>query len=84
MKYCVNRVAYVPGKYISLADALSHTYVGNADGELEVYTVQVCDEKAALIEAYRNDNLLNKLHKTIVEGWNWKAVSLAAIELYLC
>ena len=69
----MNRVAYVSGKYISLADALSHAYVGNADGEFEedaimVHTVQVRDEKAALIEAYRNDN--DKLHKTILESWN--------------
>ena len=48
MKYHVNRVSFVPGKY--LADTLSRAYIGDVDGEIEeeiimVHTVQVCEEK---------------------------------------
>ena len=88
MKYHVNRISYVPGKYLYLADTLSRAYIGNSDGELEedivmVHTVQICEEKeAALREAYDDDNILRLLKDTILEGWNWPTKARAPIELH--
>ena len=88
MKYHVNRISYVPGKYLYLADTLSRAYIGDADGEIEeeivmVHTVQVCEEKEeALRDAYLADNIMQLLKTTILEGWNWQTKARAPSELH--
>ena len=88
MNYHVNRISYVPGKYLYLADTLSRAYIGNSDGEYEedvvmVHTVQVCEEReASLRKAYAADTVVSLLMSTIREGWNWQTKRQAPMELH--
>jgi len=87
LKYDINRVSYVPGKYLYLADTLSRAYIGGESGEYEedvvmVHAVQLHQqEQLTMSQAYSTDEPLRELVGTILSGWNWSHKSVAPEKL---
>ena len=79
LKYNINRISYVPGKYLYLADTLSRAYIANEAGDIEedivmVHTIQVDGEaKDSLLAAYESDPVMKELEDVILEGWHWSS-----------
>ena len=88
-KYNIRRVTYVPGKFLYLADTLSHAYLANEDGEIEedvvmVHTIQMQDDaKDRLTIAYEMDPVMQELKSAILKGWVcWRTKSAAPTALH--
>lgn len=79
LKYDINRISYVPGKYLYLADTLSRAYIGDETGELEedvvvVHSIQLhAEAKESLYKAYEQDETMSHLKSVIYDGWKWSS-----------
>ena len=77
LKYNINRITYVPGKYLYLADTLSRAYIGDEDGDyvediVMVHTIQLQEEaRDTLTKAYQADATMKELLQIVHDGWYW-------------
>lgn len=86
-RYTINDLAYVPGKYLYLADTLSRAYVAGEADEIEddvvmVHSVLLEEGARRLLETEGElDDAMCELKKVVITGWHWKSRKQAPLPL---
>jgi hypothetical protein len=77
LKYNINRITYIPGKYLYLADTLSRAYIGDEVGDyvedvVMVHMIQLLPEALkTMTTTYHSDDTMKELLDAIIDGWHW-------------
>lgn len=88
-RYQIDKVTFVPGKHLYLADTLSRAYLPEAvpdqsdlDEVVAIHTVQITDAaRERLLIAYQADTTMTLLKQALKTGWNWPKKKMAPLAI---